>query len=376
MKVPGVLRRVVHEVGVDFGSSGVKVVALAQEAGGTSLLGADREPVDAGVIADGVVRNPDSVGAALGRVLARIGIRAASLSVAMGGSSVFVKRLPAPVAPPDEATPFREAVVEEAARHLPFHIESVEYDYEQDRGVGGDDDGTPPGVVFGAAPKDIVRSHCDAVHRAGYRVGRIDLEPYALFAAARLDAIAPRPAAPVHLPSGAAFIEIGARRIGVHLFRHGPGKPAVADEENGFRAAIARTPEVGQLLASVAVPGIGAEAALAATGASGADGGSPLDGGPESGISAATVTFRTVAALQEALHEAGLKPPVTVRLSGGGAGLPGIAAAVGRFASGPPAPLAPLSGLSAEAPGPAFAIAAGLAFQQLPEPSTAMGGAE
>ena len=361
---------------MDFGSTGVKAVALAQEAGRTVLLGADREPVDAGVIADGVVRDPDTVGAALGRVLTRVGVRAPSLSVAMGGSSVFVKRLPAPVAPPDETTSFREAVAEEAARHLPFHIESVEYDYEQDPGPVGEEDGTPSAVVFGAAPKDIVRSHCDAAHRAGYRVARIDLEPYALFAAAQLEAIAAGPAAPVHPSSAAAFIEIGARRIGVHLFRHGPGRPAVVDEEIGSRVTVARTLGAGQLLASVAVPGIGAEAALAARGASGEDDGKPVDAGPDSGISAATVTFRIVAALQEALNEAGLTPPVTVRLSGGGAGLPGIAAAVGRFATGPPAALDPLGRLTPDAPGPAFAIAAGLALQQLPEPPAAMGGVE
>ena len=126
-------RRPLHAVGVDFGYSGVKVVALSADRGELTVLGAGIEPVPPGALRDGAVRDAGAVGAALGRLLARLRVRCRVLTLAIGGGSVLVKRFSVPPeAVAAGVTPggLRDAVAREAARHVPFHLESLEFDYE------------------------------------------------------------------------------------------------------------------------------------------------------------------------------------------------------------------------------------------------------
>lgn len=353
-------RRPLQGLGVDFGSTGVKVVALGWDPKGAparlSLLGAGREALAAGVLRDGVVRDPESAGAALRRLLGRLRIRCRLAGLALGGSSVFIKRLRSPSRAEKSEAAFREAVAREAARHVPFHIEALEFDYQR---AAADSEGArlqrtrgegrAAEVVFGAAPREMVRAHCDATRRGGSEAARIELEPYALFAAAQL-----APPFPVSSPKdgGLALVEIGASRVGVHVFAappapSGPGRETDGGPESG---ALNRTPDApGDLLASIQAPGAGAAAV-----------------GPEGdGEAPEVLAHRIAATLREAIREAGLSPPLPVRLSGGGARLPGLAAALADLAAGDPAALDPLQPFGSDLGGAALAVAAGLALEQL-----------
>ncbi len=354
-QIPFGLRKPLSGIGVDIGSAGVKAVELGWDRDGPFLVGAGREPLPPGSISDGMTSDPDEVGDALGRLLTRIGARTREVAVAVGGSSVFIRRLPPPAA--DPASPdFRDAVAQEAARHVPFHIESLEFDWVASPpaaggeatadGEDGPETGPPKAIVFGAAPREMVRAHCDAVTRCGRQTTRVDLEPYALFAAARLRGVvgdgdgAPSP------PGPAAFVELGARRASVHIFADSPGDEGPGD-----------------LLASVEAPPLANDALSLPARENGR-----RDAAGDSGAAA-----RIVAAFREGLREAGVRSAARVWVSGGGALPEGARAALG----GGPSVLDPLAGLrrpgaegveagAGDSPGgPAFAIAAGLAWIQV-----------
>lgn len=355
-------------LGVDVGSAGVKAVALTSEHGRVSLLGAGREALPPGAVRNGVVGDVEGVGAALARLLARLGVRCRPVTLAIGGSSVLVKRFPAPPTPAasgqDEANGFREAVAREAARHVPFHLESLEFDYEGPLPATPDPatsarPAAPGAVVFGAAPRETIRSHCRAMSCAGREVRRIELEPYALYAAVRLEG---RLAAAQTETGAFAIVEIGATRASVHVFRHGPESPASPGA-------------VGDLLASVFAPGAGARAfgmepARNAPARFGPPGAAKLGGHHEigwrehDGDQAAVWGTRIAAAVREALQEAATGEPVRLRISGGGAGHPAVQAPLRELALGDPVVLDPLERLGFREQGPAFALAAGLAYQQ------------
>ena len=367
-------RRPPHAVGVDFGYTGVKAVALSADGGEVTLLGAGLEPLPPGALRDGAVRDADAVGAALGRLLTRLRVRCRWLALAIGGSSVLVKRfsLP-PEAVAGGTDDLREAVAREAARHVPFHLESLEFDYQGPRSAApaaapGDPEGQgPPAIVFGAAPREIVREHCRAAAAAGREVTRVELEPYALHTAVGL---ADRLAGAEREPGALAIVEIGASRSGIHVFgdspRAGPGTGGAG------RAPGSAAPEgaPADLLASLPAPGIGT---LAMDGppagvASGARPPRPesdrLTGSPGSGTGAAAgFRDRIVAAAREAFREAGLRHGIRVLLSGGGAGSPAVRAAFRDLAAGDPVVLDPLAGLGPPDYGPGYAVAAGLACQ-------------
>ena len=340
-------------------------MALAADGGELTLLGAGFEPLPPGALGDGAVRDADAVGAALRRLLTRLRVRRRLLALAIGGSSVLVKRFSLP----PEATgsgaaagDLREAVAREAARHIPFHLESLEFDYEgppsaDPEAAPGDPEGRgPPAVVFGAAPREMVLEHCRAVTAAGREVARIELEPYALHAAVGL---ADRLAGADREPGTVAIVEIGASRSGIHVFGDRPltGPPAPAGGP-------------ADLLASLPAPGAGV---LAVEGppARGAAGAEPVRPGAErqsrSPGSPAGEVFpdRIVAVAREAFREAGLRRGGRMLLSGGGVGSPEVRAGLRDFASGDPVLLDPLERLAPSEFGPTYAVAAGLAYQQV-----------
>ena len=340
-------------------------MALTADGGDLTIMGAGLEPLPPGSLWDGAVRDADTVGAALGRLLTRLRVRCRLVGLAIGGSSVLVKRFSLP---PEAAAPgtapgdLRDAVAREAARHVPFHLESLEFDYDGPRcaapeaAPGGPEREGPAAVVFGAAPRETVLEHCRAVSAAGREVTRVELEPYALHAAAGL---ADRLAGALPEGGAVAIVEIGASRSGIHVF--GDSLPA---------GAPAGAPP--DLLASVPAPGTGV-VAVDGPPAGVASGGEPP--GPGSGrmtglagtpaVDAEAFRDRIAAVAREALLEAGLRRGIRVLLSGGGAGFPAVRAGLRDFTAGDPVVLDPLAGLGASVYGPAHSVAAGLAYQQV-----------
>ena len=371
-------RRPLHAVGVDFGYSGVKVVALSADRGELTVLGTGIEPLPPGALRDGAVRDADAVGAALGRLLMRLRVRCRLVALAIGGSSVLVKRFPVPPeAVGTGGTPgdLREAVAREAARHVPFHLDSLEFDYEGPRSAApeaaaGDPEGEGrAAIVFGAAPREIVLGHCRAAAAAGREATRVELEPYALHAAVRL---ADRLAGADREPGALAIVEMGASRSGVHVFGNSPtAGPPVRDHDRP-RGVHGRAGAPADLLASVPVPGVGAPA-LDGRPAGGGSGIEPGLGGSrpttrwqgDRGGSAEVFHNRIAAAAREALREAESGRGRRMLLSGGGAVAPAVRTVLGEFTAGDPGVLDPLKGLEAPETGPAYSVAAGLAYQAL-----------
>lgn len=351
-------------------------MALSADGGELTLLGAGLEPVPPGALWDGAVRDADAVGAALGRLLARLRVRCRLLALAIGGGSVLVKRFSLPpdaVAPGTAPDGLREAVAREAARHIPFHLESLEFDYEgpsssTPEAAPGDPEGrSPRAVVFGAAPREIVLEHCRAAAAAGREATRVELEPYALHAAV---ALADRLAGADPEPGALAIVEIGASRSAVHVFgdvpRNGPASGAAG------RASGPSPPAgvPGDLLASVPAPGAGRLAedgppAGAASGVEPARSGSGRATGPPGSREVGAEVFedRIGAVVREAFREAGLRPGIRLLVSGGGARSPAARACLRDFGCGDPVVLDPLAGLGPPDYGPAYSVAAGLAYQ-------------
>ena len=339
--------------------------------GELTVLGAGREPLPPGSVRDGAVQDAGEVGAGLRRLLRRLRVRSRLLGLAIGGGSVLIKRFPAPpdgANGPEGARGFRDAVATEAARHVPFHLESLEFDYEGPASVPPGTAGEEPGsVVFGAAPREVVQAHCRAAAAAGRQVTRIELEPYALHTAVGLaDDLTGE-----HRESGeVAIVEIGNSRSGVHVFRDSAGIP-------GRTRGSARPPqtvagEPAELLASV--PALGAGVPLLHEAARVAESGDepaqpgghpapePLE---EPARNAQVFRNRIVATVREALREAGLREGPRLFLSGGGATVRPARLGLERLASGDPVVLDPLRGLGCPDCGPVYSVAAGLAYRQI-----------
>ena len=154
-------------VGVDVGSTSIKVVALGPRKGGgvRPVVGHHLVPVEAG-------QETDASGVIKAAVTAlRLPVRSINLSVS--GQWVIMRIVEMPVMKPAE---IKQALPFEAQRYLPFKIQDVVID----GAVLGSADAKKTWVLIVACKKELVERRIDWVKRAGFDVALIDVDALAL----------------------------------------------------------------------------------------------------------------------------------------------------------------------------------------------------
>ena len=166
-------------VGLDIGSDAVKGVVLRRNRAGWALVGAAEVPLP-----DTGSSDPDVAVTAVREVLDTLRLRRSRVAAALAGQAVMVKRLSLPVMSDAELA---EALPWEAEQYVPFDLAEVQLDFE--RLDAGAVRGTTE-VLLIAAKKDRIGARTDLVLRAGARPVVLDVEACALVNAylASLDA--------------------------------------------------------------------------------------------------------------------------------------------------------------------------------------------
>ena len=85
-----------HCIGLDIGSTAIKLVQLRTGRAGLALENFGVAPVPAGAIAAGAVVDADAVVGALRGLTARIGLRGKDVALAVSGNGVIIKRISVP----------------------------------------------------------------------------------------------------------------------------------------------------------------------------------------------------------------------------------------------------------------------------------------
>src|SRR5262245_58175733 len=152
-------------VGIDIGSSAVRAVSLRRGRAGWSLIAAGEASIPDGCIEDGAMADPTLVGQTVKQLLDSLGLRRATVTSALAGHAVIVKRLSLPAMSEAELA---EAIPWEAEQYIPFDIADVQLDYQvvgsmgaksdKDKGDKDDKAGDKSGldVLLVAARKDRI----------------------------------------------------------------------------------------------------------------------------------------------------------------------------------------------------------------------------
>ncbi|HKX19161.1 MAG TPA: type IV pilus assembly protein PilM, partial [bacterium] len=154
-------------VGIDIGSSAIKVVELSPD--GTNGNGATRAAAStstpAGAIEEGRIKDAAAVGRALRELVQSAGIRTRRAVTAVNGQVALIREVRMPQLPPDE---MRQAARFEVERYLPYPIAEVTFDTVV---VGDARDAAAAGakidVLVVAARTDVLRQHAAALQAAG-----------------------------------------------------------------------------------------------------------------------------------------------------------------------------------------------------------------
>ncbi len=114
-------------VGLDIGSSSVKVVQLKQTSKGFQLVNFGIEPLPAQTIVDGSIMNQSAVVDAIRALKTALKLKAKEVATAISGHSVIIKKIKVPPMTPEE---LEEQIPWEAEHHIPFSKDDVEIDHQ------------------------------------------------------------------------------------------------------------------------------------------------------------------------------------------------------------------------------------------------------
>ena len=167
-------------IGLDIGSSSVKLVELTQSLGGNLRL--ERyaiEPLPRGAVVDGNIDKIDVVAEAVRRAYRRAECRVKNVAMALPSSAVITKRIALPANLNEEELEVQ--VESEANQYIPFALDEVSLDFQ----VLGPVLNSPEEVevLIAASRKEKVEDRLAVVQEAGLKPIVVDVESYAMRAA-------------------------------------------------------------------------------------------------------------------------------------------------------------------------------------------------
>jgi type IV pilus assembly protein PilM len=161
-------------VGLDVGSSGVKLVELRQAKAGTyKLLKAGVESLSPEAIVDGAIMDSSLVVQAINRLDSSLNVRNTNYGTSLSGHSVIVKKINLPRMTESELA---ESIRWEAEQYVPFDINDVNLDYVVL------DTATADGmdVLLVAVKKDKIAEYTGVISQAGKTPVLVDVDAFAV----------------------------------------------------------------------------------------------------------------------------------------------------------------------------------------------------
>jgi len=161
-------------VGLDIGSSSIKIAQLRKKKNKYELQGFGIRPLPPESIVDRHIMDTQVVIEAIRGVFAERKIRDKDVAISISGHSVIIKKIEMPLMGGDE---LEEQVKWEAEQYIPYNINDVEMDYQilRRRPTEGLMD-----LLLVAAKKDEIEDYMAVAHEAGLRVSIIDIDAFAM----------------------------------------------------------------------------------------------------------------------------------------------------------------------------------------------------
>jgi type IV pilus assembly protein PilM len=148
---------------------------LRRGRGGWSLVAAGESSVPDGAVQDGTTAEPTAVGEAVNEVFDSMRVRRARVATALAGHAVIVKRLSLPAMSQAE---LGEAIPWEAEQYIPFDLSEVQLDYQVV--PSADASKTTLDVLLVAAKRDRIDDRMSLILQSGRRPVVLDIEAFAL----------------------------------------------------------------------------------------------------------------------------------------------------------------------------------------------------
>lgn len=162
-------------IGLDIGTSAVKMVVLKEQMKGYSLQALGYEPLPPEVIVDGAIMDSAIVIDAIQKIVKDQKIRRKNVALSVSGHSVIVKKITLPKMSQEELD---ESIHWEAEQYIPFDIDDVNIDFHilEEQNIGGNE----MEVILVAVKKDKVNDYTNLVRQAGLTPLVVDVDGFAI----------------------------------------------------------------------------------------------------------------------------------------------------------------------------------------------------
>jgi type IV pilus assembly protein PilM len=162
-------------VGLDIGSSSVKLVQLKEKRGGYGLVAFAAAPLPPEAIVDGALMNSAAVVQAIQELVAQQKVKTREVAIGVRGHSVIIKKISLPRMTQEELD---ESIQWEAEQYIPFDVKDVNIDTQiltPEADAAGQMD-----VLLVAAKKDMINDYTSVCAEAGLTATVVDVDAFAV----------------------------------------------------------------------------------------------------------------------------------------------------------------------------------------------------
>jgi type IV pilus assembly protein PilM len=200
-------------VGLDIGSSSVKMAHIRADGAENRLRKFGVFPLPADSIVDGAIMDHSSVVEGIRTAMLELKIHEKEVAIALSGHSVIIKKVQLPTTTAEE---LEESIQWEVEQYIPFDIKDVKIDFQV---IGPlKDDPSKMDVLLVAAKTELINDYMSVVRDAGLVPRIVDIDSLAAGNAFELTHPVSEEQVPMVVNVGASFMNINILHAGVPLF--------------------------------------------------------------------------------------------------------------------------------------------------------------
>lgn len=200
-------------VGIDIGSSSVKLVQLAEHKGAYTLKNVGILPLPSEAIVDNSLMDTTSIVETIRDLVKSLGTKAADATCSISGNSVIIRKISLPAMTPEE---LEDQIAWEAEQYIPFDINDVNLDFEiLDADLSASGKMT---VLLVASKKEIINEFVSVFGEAGLKLVVVDVDSFAVQNIFELNYLPPEDDVVALVNIGASIMNLNVIKGGISLF--------------------------------------------------------------------------------------------------------------------------------------------------------------
>jgi type IV pilus assembly protein PilM len=205
----GFLSRAKSIVGLDIGSSSIKLLELREAKTGYQVANFGVEPLPHETIVDSTIMNAPAVVGAIRKLISTYQIKTRQVCTSVSGHSVIIRKITLPLMTEEE---IEGNIQWEAEQYIPFDINEVNIDWQ--RLESESDEQESQDVLLVAVKRDMVNDYVSVVAEAGLEPSIIDIDAFCIQNMFEMN----------HEPQKGkvhALVNIGGSVININIVRNG-----------------------------------------------------------------------------------------------------------------------------------------------------------